>query len=305
MAYSWAGSLPLSWLIWYQLPPIDVSLVWGIFGLALFMTGEWKSWSFLRLQAYVALGCSFAHVFYANFNVLSAPGAARPEVFTVIPLVGIYFFIYWELHAKKAQGTALESRIRIDDLVACLGTATLAALGRFELPAESVAIGYAVLVIATLLAARFTRLQVFIYQALALLGMAAFRLSMNNFYHLREAFGSNLSAAVWTIGVLATRGFHLPFHPQKRGARIHGAALGGAAGETLRAAHVFRPVRVDGGTACLESGSGHDHAGVGCGSSHSFCACFVGQGTQLPARRTRPSALVRGKDHSVGRVATQ
>jgi hypothetical protein len=68
---------------------------------------------------------------------------------------------------------------------------------------ESVAIGYAALVIATLLAARFTRLQVFIYQALALLGMAAFRLSMNNFYHLREAFGSNLSSALWTIGVLA------------------------------------------------------------------------------------------------------
>src|SRR5579864_3467470 len=202
MAYSWAGSLLLSWLIWYQLPPIDVSLVWGIFGLALFMVGEWKSWSFLRVQAYVALTCSFAHIFYANFNVLSAPGAARPEVLTVIPLVGIYFFIYWELHAKKAQ-TTLESRIRIDDLVACLGTATLAALGRFELPAESVAIGYAVLVTATLLAARLTRLQVFIYQALALLGMAAFRLSMNNFYHLRDAFGSNLSAAVWSIGVLA------------------------------------------------------------------------------------------------------
>lgn len=203
MAYSWAGSLLLSWLIWYQLPPIDVSLVWGVFGLALFMIGDWKSWSFLRIQAYVALTCSFAHIFYANFNVLSAPGAARPEVFTVIPLVGIYFFIYWELHAKKAQGTALESRIRIDDLVACLGTATLAALGRFELPAESVAIGYAALVIATLLAARFTRLQVFIYQALALLGLAAFRLSMNNFYHLRDAFGSNLSSAVWTIAVLA------------------------------------------------------------------------------------------------------
>jgi hypothetical protein len=202
MAYSWAGSLLLSWLIWYLLPPFDVSVVWGSFGLTLFLVGEWKLWSFLRVQSYVALTCSFAHIFYANFNVLSAPGAARPEVFTVIPLVGIYFFIYWELHAKKTH-TALESRIRIDDLVACLGTATLAALGRFELPAESVAIGYAALVIATLLAARFTRLQVFIYQALALLGMAAFRLSMNNFYHLREAFGSNLSTAVWTIGVLA------------------------------------------------------------------------------------------------------
>jgi hypothetical protein len=145
--------------------------------------------------------------------------------------VGIYFFVYWQLHAKKTQGTALESRIRIEDLVACLGTATLAALGRFELPAESVAIGYAALVIATLLAARFTRLQVFIYQALALLGMAAFRLSMNNFYHLRDAFGSNLSAALWTIRSAGCRRSHLSFHPRKRSARIQGAALDSAAGE--------------------------------------------------------------------------
>jgi hypothetical protein len=203
MAYSWAGSLLLSWLIWYQLPPIDVSLVWGIFGLALFMIGEWKSWSFLRLQAYIALGFSFAHIFYANFNVLSAPGAARPEVVTVVPLVGIYFFIYWQLHGRKSVVSPLENRIDVEDVLACLGTATVAALARFELSAESVAIGYAVLVVAALLAARFTRLQVFIYQALALLGVAAFRVSMNNFYHLHEAFGSNLSSAVWTIAILA------------------------------------------------------------------------------------------------------
>jgi hypothetical protein len=198
--YSWAGSLLLSWLIWYQLPPIDVSLVWGIFGLALFLIGEWKSWSFLRIQSYVAVTFSFAHIFYANFNVLRSPGAARPEMITVVPLVGIYFFIYWQLHGKK--GSSLESRFRVEDLLACLGTATLAALARFELPADAVAIGYAALVIATLLAARFTRLQVFIYQALALLGVAAFRVSMNNFYHLHETFGSSLSSAVWTILLL-------------------------------------------------------------------------------------------------------
>jgi uncharacterized membrane protein len=200
-AYSWAGSLLLSWLVWYQLPAIDVALVWGIFGLALFEIGGWKSWTFLRLQAYVALASSFGYMFIANFNVLREPGAARPEVVTVVPLVGIYFFIYWQLHGKKSS--ALESRFRVEDLVACLGTATLAALARFELPLDSVAIGYAVLVIATLLAARFTRLQVFIYQALALLGMAAFRVSMNNFYHLHEQFGSNLSSAIWTIVLLA------------------------------------------------------------------------------------------------------
>ncbi|HEY1937687.1 MAG TPA: DUF2339 domain-containing protein [Candidatus Angelobacter sp.] len=201
-AYSWVGSLLLSWLIWYQVPAIDVSLVWGIFGLALFMIGDWKSWAFLRAQAYVALTFSFAHIFYANFNVLPTPGGARPEVLTVVPLVGIYFFIYWQIHGKK-DSAALASGIRVEHLLACLGTATLAALVRFELPPEAVAIGYAALVIGALLAALFTRLQVFQYQALALLGMAAFRVSMNNFYQLHESFGSSLSSSLWTIFLLA------------------------------------------------------------------------------------------------------
>jgi hypothetical protein len=120
-----------------------------------------------------------------------------------VPLVAIYFFIYWQLHGKKSVVSPLENRIDVEDVLACLGTATVAALARFELPPDSVAIGYAVLVIAALLAARFTRLQVFIYQALALLGVTAFRVSMNNFYHLHETFGANLSSAIWTIAILA------------------------------------------------------------------------------------------------------
>jgi hypothetical protein len=201
-AYSWAGSLLLSWLIWYQLPAIDVSLVWAVFGLALFMVGDWKSWKFLRVQAYVALTCSFAHIFYANFNVLRETGAARPEIITVVPLVGIYFFIYWQLHGKKSRAS-VEGGLSAENLLACLGTATLAALARFELPPDMIAVGYAVLVIAALLAAWRTHLQIFLYQALALLGMAAFRVSMYNFYHLHESFGSSLSGAIWTIGLLS------------------------------------------------------------------------------------------------------
>jgi hypothetical protein len=193
----------LSWLIWYQLQANEVSLVWALLGLALFLIGDWKSWAFLRAQAYVALTCSFAHIFYANFNVLHEPGAARPEIFTVVPLVGIYFFIYWQLHGKKAMASQLENKIRVEHLIACLGTATLAALALFELPHETVAIGYAALVIACLLAAWLTRLQVFLYQALVLLGMAAYRVSMYNFYHLHESFGSSLPSAVWTIVLLA------------------------------------------------------------------------------------------------------
>jgi hypothetical protein len=200
--YSWAGSLLLSWLIWYRMQPINVSLVWALFGLVLFMVGDWKSWKFLRIQSYVALTCSFAHMFYANFNVLRETGEARPEIITVIPLVGIYFFIYWQLHGKKASDS-VKGWFSAENLLACLGTATLAALARFELPLDMVAVGYAALVIAALLAAWGTHLEIFLYQALALLGMAAFRVSMYNFYHLHETFDSNLSGAIWTIGLLA------------------------------------------------------------------------------------------------------
>ncbi len=197
-AYSWAGSLLLSWLVWYQVQPISVSLAWGIFGLVLFELGSWRSWPFLRAQAYVALVCSFAHIFYANFNVLSAPGTFGPEIITVILLVPIYFWIFWQMHGKKTQ-----SRIRVDYLIACLGTATLAALARFELPLDTVVVGYAAIMVGVLLIAWLTRLQIFLFQALVMLGVTAFRISMHNFYHLHEAFSSNLSSSIWAIGLLS------------------------------------------------------------------------------------------------------
>jgi hypothetical protein len=205
--YSWAGSLLLSWLVWYQLQPINVSLAWGVFGVLLFELGNWRSWPFLRTQAYVALACSFAHIFYANFNVLRAPGSFAPEVITVILLVPIYFWVYWQMHGKKT-GSAVENRMRVEYLIASLGTATLVALARFELPVENVVIGYAAILFCTVLVAWRTRLQVFLYQALIVLGMAAFRVSMYNFYHLHEPFSSNLSGAAWAIALM---GASVPF----------------------------------------------------------------------------------------------
>jgi hypothetical protein len=199
-AYSWVGSLLVSWLVWYQVQPISVSLAWAIFGLLLFEIGNWRSWTFLRAQAYVALTCSFAHIFYSNFNVLHAFGSFGPEVITVVLLVPIYFWVYWHLHARKNE---VEGKIRVEYLIACLGTATLAALARFELPLDSVVIGYAAVMLAALLAAWLTRIDVFLYQALVLLGVAAFRIAMHNFYHLDEAFSSNLSSAIWALGLMA------------------------------------------------------------------------------------------------------
>jgi hypothetical protein len=202
--YAWAGSLLLSWLAWYQLDAINVSFAWAVFGLVLFEFPELMkslkidlrraapSW---RAQAYVALAGSFAHIFYSNFN----DSGWGPAAYAVLPLPPIYFYIYWAASRRTVSGMEKS----VEYLMACLGTATLAGLARFELPSESVVIGYTGLVAATLLVAWLAQRTIFLFQALVMLGFAAFRISMNNFYHLNEPFGSNLSSSLSAIALMA------------------------------------------------------------------------------------------------------
>jgi hypothetical protein len=202
--YAWAGSLLLSWLAWYQVAPMYVSLAWGLFGLLLFEFPDVAknvkiearfpaSW---RMQAYVALAGSFAHMFYSNFNA----SGWGPALYVVLPLGPLYFYIYWQLTRKSAF---LKATWRAEYFLACLGTATLAALARFELGADAVATGYAALVVLTLLTAWLAHRPIFLYQAMVLLVFTATRLSMANFYHLKEPFSSSLSNSIWTIALLA------------------------------------------------------------------------------------------------------
>ena len=201
-AYSWAGSLLLTWLGWYQLEAIDVSLAWGVFGLILFEIGYDKASAYLRAQAYVALASSFAHLFYSNFNTPLAAGTFDPHLLLIVLLVPVYFWVYRRLDGKTNRG-ATENRLQIAYLLPCIGTATVAALAWFELPLETVVVGLAAIVLALLLVAWLTRLQVFLHQALILLGLTVFRLSMHNFRNLAESFVSGLSSSVWTIALLA------------------------------------------------------------------------------------------------------
>jgi Predicted membrane protein (DUF2339) len=117
--YAWAGSLLLSWLAWYQLDPINVSLAWGVLGVLLYelpdllgtvkvdCSGSLASW---HLQAYLALVSSFAHLFYANFNAPAAGGLLQvlkdPRVLSALPLAPIYFYVYWRVHSGGAGGEA-------------------------------------------------------------------------------------------------------------------------------------------------------------------------------------------------------
>lgn len=95
------------------------------------------------------------------------------------------------------------ARLLLAYALASLGTATVVALVRFEVEPEMVVLGYALIVFALLVVTWRTRHEIFLYQALVVLGFTAFRISMHNFYHLHESLSSSLEGAVWAIVVLA------------------------------------------------------------------------------------------------------
>src|SRR5215468_6211138 len=219
--YSWAGSLLLSWLMWYQLQPINRSLAWCVFGLILFELGYKSASAYLRAQGYVALASSFVYIFLSNFNShpVGSPDRgifvrffqvlADPSVFTVVLLVPVYFWVYKRLH-EKTDCNAAESKLRVEYLLACIGTAAIAALARFEMPAETVVVGYSLIVLAALIVAWQTRLRIFLYQTLAMLAVTAFRLGFHNFRSLRSSFVSALPSSIWAIAIL-TLGLPIAF----------------------------------------------------------------------------------------------
>jgi hypothetical protein len=119
--YSWAASLLLSWLAWYQLDPVNVSLAWGLFGLLLFEVPETARFGStitqanLRAQSYVALVSSFAHLFYSNFDTRATGTWTQvlldPRVVTVLPLIVIFFWVYARLQSLNTGPGVASNRV--------------------------------------------------------------------------------------------------------------------------------------------------------------------------------------------------
>lgn len=220
-AYSWAASLLVSWLLWAQLEEVNVALAWGVFGLLLFelpglleMAGirNWGSPGSWRMQGYVALVSSFVRIFFVNLNTPVVADFFKvlvdPRVLTILPLTAIYFWIYSRLYAinhNTQPGRPAAARVTsmVEYLLACLGTATVAAIFWFAAPADAVVVGLAALFVALLVVAWQIRHQIFLYQALIMLGITAFRLSMRNFTWLKDPVYSSLSYSIWTLALLA------------------------------------------------------------------------------------------------------
>jgi hypothetical protein len=163
--YSWSASLLVSLLLWYELDPLGRAVGWAVFGLVLFEYGFLRKIAQYRYQAYVAFMAAFARIFFANLTAGMRGELFGPRMYTVLPLILIFFFVYAQL-SEEEDGAAGEKRFRSDVLVAYLGTATLVALFYFQIAPDWVVTAYAAIAFALFGAAWFLKRPIFLHQGI-------------------------------------------------------------------------------------------------------------------------------------------
>jgi hypothetical protein len=167
--YSWAASAIGGLLLWYELQtqPTSIAVAWGAFGLVLFEYGLLRKITQFRYQAYVALIAAFTRIFFSNLTA-SEPGEFwGPRMYTILPLVMIFFFVFAQL-PEKEENTGRDRRLHFDWILAYLGTATVVALFYFQFPDERTIVSWAAVVFALLGAALLLDRALFLHQGLLL-----------------------------------------------------------------------------------------------------------------------------------------
>ena len=195
-AYSWAAGGLVALLLWYQLQPISVAVAWGVFALVLFELGILFRKDFLRHQSYALLAAAFVRIFFANMNVPAEHHGLSPSVYTVVPLIAAFSWVYERSRSLDARFERFAGAI----FDTC-GLIALTTLLYFELQSDWVILGWTLIAVAVLALAALMKRRLFIAQALALLVPVAAR---GIFYHLfsTPALEATFFTSRWyTIGV--------------------------------------------------------------------------------------------------------
>jgi len=133
-AYSWPASTLLAVLLWYEVKPIGIAVAWAYLAVVLFELGRMFRKDYLRQQAYVLFVVSFIRLVFVNVTTAgTATHVFNTLVYTVLPLIAAYFWVYERLH--REQDASKVDRF-IAALTAWLGTFAAGMLLYFEMRPE-------------------------------------------------------------------------------------------------------------------------------------------------------------------------
>ena len=226
--YSWAASVIVSLLLWYELQPLSVAVGWAVFGLVLFEYGILRKVTQFRYQAYVTLMAAFARIFFANLTAGEPGEIWGPRMYTILPLALILYFVYAQL-PQNEEHVARDRRLHFDTVVAYLGTATIVALFYFQFPIEWVVVSWAAVVFALLGTSLALDKPLFLQQGM-LLTLVVFSRGMAHNLFGASYFGESdwkgnyLAVSAATAILLASLAFAFPlrgrFEPGPHGGRL-------------------------------------------------------------------------------------
>jgi hypothetical protein len=93
-ALRWTASILGAFLLWYELRPVGVAVAWALFAVVLLEYGISFHSLQLRLQAYAGLAATFVRIFVVNLNAEGQLGTVSPRIYTVLPIVLVFFYSY-------------------------------------------------------------------------------------------------------------------------------------------------------------------------------------------------------------------
>lgn len=197
--YSWAASMLVSLLMWYELQPLSVAVGWAVFGLVLFEYGFLRKIRQLRFQAYIALFAAFGRIFFANLPAGNPGQFWGPRIYTVLPLTLIFFFVYGQFGTDD-RDTGDDRGLHLDDLLCYLGTASVIAVMYFQFANDWLATAWAAVVFALFGAALLLDRSIFFHQGILLTVGTCTRGIMHNLFGASYFNGGDWTGRYFVLG---------------------------------------------------------------------------------------------------------
>ncbi len=185
--YTGAATILAVPLILQELTSAAVALAFGVFGLLLLEAGDWLADNALSLEGAAVLCLSFGRIFVADLNATDFFHHQPDAVFTVPLLTAIFYFVAYRI--KKVPAFRV--------VALCFGTASLAALIRFEAPSAWVAVWWAAFAVVLYALGRFVN-DAFRFQAYGMTLLVALRCMVANFA-LTRPWSEMLDLRVTTV----------------------------------------------------------------------------------------------------------
>jgi uncharacterized membrane protein len=182
--YTSSATILIAVLLWHEVANAAIGLAWGLLGIALIEAARTRNdWSLL-LQGRLLLLASFARIFFADLNATQHLRSIPTSVLTVSLLSAIYYF----------AGFSTKDSARIRMALLWFGTISLAALLRFQLSVEWVAVSWSVLAVILYGLGRFN-ITTFRSQSYVIALLVGARCAFDNFYQVGPWHFTNIRIA--------------------------------------------------------------------------------------------------------------